>query len=174
MNLSENKALHIEGENGVCVQDVVSQIPNNTMKKFYIKKLNTAIKEVLIPVIDLKNLIEDNEIFNSEKTSIDFITGEIFEIERKNYEELSKTPILCILKMSVSSIIQKTENIDEYKNIHTLSKDIMSIISEWVDIDDKIREVEISSIYTLYEYIQDEEIKEKTLIELKSFYEEMF
>ena len=36
---------------------------------------------MLIPVIDLKNLIEDNEIFNSEKTSIDFITGEISEIE---------------------------------------------------------------------------------------------
>lgn len=174
MNALEQEDLHIEGEDGINVKDVISQIPNNTMKKFYIKKLNCAIKNVYIDSIDLKNLIEFNEYFNSEKTSIDFILHEIIELEVKNYEDLSKTPILSILKMAIISIIQKSENEEQYSKEYEISKKIMSVIDEWVDIDDKIREVELSNIYTLYEYIQDEEVKNKLLFELKEFYEEMF
>lgn len=174
MNVLEQENLHIEGENGINIKDVISQIPNNTMKKFYIKKLNSAIKNVYIDSIDLKDLIEFSDSFSSEKTSIEFIIREIVEVEENHYEELSNTPILSILKMAISSIIQKAEHEEKYIKEYEISKRIMSVISEWGDIDDNIREVNLSSIYTLYEYIQDEDVKNKVLVELKEFYEEMF
>lgn len=156
-------------------EDVISsmsQFPNSTIKKFYIKKLNEALyisynlcSEALD---DIRNIPE----LSAEKESLEFILSQVKTVD-ENSETLNFAPALCLLKVTLTSILEK-ESPAKPASLNEKIYQALENITPWINVEENIKNIDKNKTHSLYKFIGDESVKDKTLEEIEELYNEMF
>lgn len=181
--MQQENELCIEGEQGINIKDVMKQIPNNTMKKFYIQSLNKVIEDTKPYLLEIVEYFKEDNSLQAEMSNLNTAIKEIEKLEQSNFDVLSDFPITPLIFVSLSymkvmlNIKKGEQTLDLTENDFLISGKInktIYLIEHWKILDIKIREFPIEEIYNLYDYITEEQTKNKLLCEIKNYYNEMF